>query len=49
MAIKGLRFVLLLSLAATVGWLLSAACFDETSHASAPFPNVSLCIHRPGP
>jgi len=49
MAIKGLRFVLLLSLTATVVWLLGVACFGEASHASVPFPNASLCIHRAGP
>ena len=47
MAIKGLRFVLLLSLTATVGWLVGVACFDESPRATVPFPNASLCIHRP--
>lgn len=47
MAIKGLRFVLLLSLTATVVWLVGAACFDESPRAIVPIPNISLCIHRP--
>lgn len=49
MAIKGLRLALLLSLTATVVWLLGVACFGDAWHASVPFPDASLCIHRPGP
>ena len=48
MALKGLRFLLLLSLTAIVVWLLGVACFDPSPRASVPFPNASLCIHRPG-
>ena len=48
MVIKGLRVALLLSLTATIGCLLFAACFGETPHASVPIANASLCIHRPG-
>ena len=48
MAIKALRYVLLLSLSAAVVWLAGMACFGETSRATAPFPGASLCIHRPG-
>jgi len=48
MAIKGLRFLLLLSLTATMGWLLGLAYFDESPQV-VPFSNASLCIHRPGP
>jgi hypothetical protein len=47
-AIKALRSVLLLSLTATVVWLAAAACFGESARAIVPFPNASLCIHRPG-
>ena len=49
MVIKALRFVLLLSLTATIGWLLVVASFGEASHVTVPFPNASLCIHRPAP
>ncbi len=48
MAIKGLRFVLLLSLTAIVTWLAGVACFGESPRATVPFANASLCIHRPG-
>ncbi len=48
MVIKGLRLALLMSLTATIGYLLFAACFGEPPHASVPFANTSLCIHRPG-
>lgn len=49
MALKVLRYVLLPSLSAIVGWLLAVACFYETPRAAIPFPGASLCIHRPGP
>ena len=47
-AIERLRFALLLSLTATVGWLLVAAYFDASPRATVAFSNASLCIHRPG-
>ena len=48
MAIQALRFALLLSLTATLVWLVAVACFDESPRASAAFPDAGLCIHRPG-
>lgn len=49
MAIKGLRYALLLSLSAIVAWLLGGAVLDQNPHAPSVFSNASLCIHRPGP
>lgn len=48
MAIKGLRVAVLLSLVATIGWLVFGAYFGETPHARVAFANGGLCIHRPG-
>ena len=49
MAIKGLRYVLLLSLTAIIAWLLGVAVLDQNPHAPSAFSNASLCIHQPGP
>ena len=48
MAIAVLRFLLLVSLTATVAWLLGAAYFGESPRANIALPKGSLCIHRPG-
>jgi len=48
MAIAGLRFVLLLSLTATIVCLLGTAFFSESPRATVTLPTGSLCIHRPG-
>ena len=49
MAIRRLRYLLLLGLSAAVIWLLGAAIFGAAARAQFDFANTPLCIHRSGP
>ncbi|MDH5750571.1 MAG: hypothetical protein OEY85_14775 [Rhodospirillales bacterium] len=48
MALKGLRYVLLLSLVAATIWVAAGARTDAASDTVSPLPGENLCIHRSG-